>query len=460
MVGLILRDGDEPLDAVARFRTAVYAAFDRRRDALFDLTDALLTAGRPPSLVHLCLAPVHRRGWGSLYAALRRGQVDAGALRGLLLRQPRFPGPPVFAVDVSVWPRRDAETSPERAFHYSSPCRRTGSPIVRGWAYQWVAQLSPSRDSWTAPVDVRRVRPGDQATELAVEQVRAVVAHLPPAEGPPLFVFDAWYDAAHFALALADTPAALLIRLRSNRCFYADLGPAPGPNPPLRKRQRNGAKFVCNDPATWPEPTVSLTCEDALYGHVDVRAWAGLHSNVRKPPPAGRYRPRLHAHGTILRVQVSRLPGHQRTPEILWLWYQGPRGQNVPTAPELERLWRSYCRRYDLEQTFRFLKQRLAWVTPRVRLPEQADRWTWLVVAAYTQLRLARAAVADCRLPWERPLPLAGLTPGRVQRAFVTLAGSLPPLAASPRPSGRSPGRPKGRRTGPAARYPPVKKAA
>ena len=458
MVGFITPGGDEPLDPVARFRMALYTAFGRRRDALFDLVDALLTAGRPPSLVHLCLAPVHRRGWGSLYAALRRGQVDADAVRALLLNQPRFPGPPVFAVDVSVWPRRDAETSPERAFHSSSPCRRTGSAIVRGWAYQWIAQLSPGRDSWTAPVDVRRVRPGEQATWLAVEQVRAVVAQLPPAEGPPLFVFDAWYDAAHVAVALADTPAALLIRLRSNRCFSADL--EPGPNPPPRKRRRNGATFVCNDPATWPTPTAALSREDALYGHVDARAWAGLHRNVRKPPPAGRYRPRLPAHGTILRVQVARLPGHQRTPEPLWLWYQGPRGQNVPTAPELEHLWRSYCRRYDLEQTFRFLKQTLGWVTPRVQLPEQADRWTWLVVAASTQLRLVRGAVADRRLPWERPLPLARLTPGRVQRSFVTLAGLLPPLAASPRPCGHSPGRPKGRHSAPAARYPPVKQAA
>ena len=314
-----------PGDVLLRFRTALYAAFGRRRDALFDLVDALLTTASAPSLVHLCLAPAHRRGWGSLYAALRRGQIDADAVRALLLAQPRFPGPPVFAVDVSVWPRRDAETSPERAFHSSSPCRRTGSAVVRGWAYQWVAQLSPARDSWTAPVDVRRVRPTEQATQVAVEQVRAIVARLPPAppgEGPPLFVFDAWYDAAHFALALADTPAALLIRLRSNRCFYADL--APGPNPPPRKCQRNGAKFVCNDPATWPAPAVALSCEDALYGHVDVRAWAGLHSNVRKPPPAGRYRPRLHAHGTILRVQVSRLPGYQRTPEIAVVVVPGP----------------------------------------------------------------------------------------------------------------------------------------
>ena len=113
-----------------------------------------------------------------------------------------------------------------------------------------------------------------------------------------------------------------------------------------------------------------------------------------------------------------------------------------------------------LEQTFRFLKQALRWVTPRVRLPEQADRWTWLVLAAYTELRLARGATADHRLPWERPLPAARLTPARVHRGFATLAQWLPPLASAPKPSGRSPGRPKGRRSAPAARYPPLKKAA
>ena len=123
-------------------------------------------------------------------------------------------------------------------------------------------------------------------------------------------------------------------------------------------------------------------------------------------------------------------------------------------------MWRGYCRRADLEPTFRYMKQALGWVRPRVRLPEQADRWTWLVLAASTQLRLARGAVADRRLPWERPLPPARLTPGRVQRRFAFLAWRLPPVAAAPKPCGRSPGRPKGRRSAPAARSPPVKKAA
>ena len=104
--------------------------------------------------------------------------------------------------------------------------------------------------------------------------------------------------------------------------------------------------------------------------------------------------------GTLILVEVERLPRgeRRREPRVLWLWWHGLQG----TVPDLDLLWRSYVRRFDLEHTFRFLKQSMGWTTPWVRHPEQADLWSWLVVAAYTQLRLARARVADLRLPWER----------------------------------------------------------
>jgi len=40
------------------------------------------------------------------------------------------------------------------------------------------------------------------------------------------------------------------------------------------------------------------------------------------------------------------------------------------------------------------------------------------VLAAYTQLRLARQAGCDQRLPWERPQPQPRLSPYRVRRGF------------------------------------------
>ncbi len=124
----------------------------RRADALFELTDALLTAdgGAVPSPVHLSLQAPHRRGWGSLYAALWRGRIDAQALRELLVYHPLAGSEtaPVYAVDVSVWDRCDAECSPERGYYYYHPPRHSaGQPIVAGWAYQFIAELNFVRES-------------------------------------------------------------------------------------------------------------------------------------------------------------------------------------------------------------------------------------------------------------------------------------------------------------------------
>jgi len=102
--------------ALRQFRTDLYDAFDRRADALFDLVDALLATGTVPSPAHLSLAPAHQRGWGSLYAALRKGRIDREALLSRIAQLPLTSGEPIYAVDSSVWARCDAETSSERGF--------------------------------------------------------------------------------------------------------------------------------------------------------------------------------------------------------------------------------------------------------------------------------------------------------------------------------------------------------
>jgi DDE superfamily endonuclease len=443
-----------PPAALARlraFRGGLHACCTRRPDALVDLADALLCAQEPvSSLPHLSLEPVHRRGWGSTYAALAHGHIDAEQLRDLLAGHPLAGGQPIYAVDVTTWPRCDAECSPERGLYYHPSRHSAGQPIVAGWAFQWIAQVSFARDSWTAPVDAARLHPLDDTDQHAARLIRALVGRL-PASGPvPWFVFDAGYDSAQLSLDLADLPVAVLVRLRSDRCFYAD----PPPRPPGAggRPRRHGAKFAFADPASWPAPTATLVCQDDQYGSVTVAAWAGLHPKQHRHPGHGSGRPRPIVRGTILRVQVERVPAKTRPPKVLWLWWAGP-GQ-----PDLERAWRAYTRRFDLEHTIRFAKQTLGWTTPRLRHPAQAERWTWLVLAAYTQLRLARPVVADQRLPWERPRPPGQLSPYRVRRGFPRLLCVVESPAAAPKPSGRSPGRPRGQPSGPAARHPAIKK--
>jgi len=142
----------QPLDDLRTFRNSLYRCFERRADALFELADALLTAaGTVSSPVHLSLVPAHRRGWGSLYAALSRGQIEEEPLCELLARHASTTGEashvPVYAVDVSVWSRCDAEASPGRGYYYHPSRHSAGQPIVAGWAYQLVAGLSFERDS-------------------------------------------------------------------------------------------------------------------------------------------------------------------------------------------------------------------------------------------------------------------------------------------------------------------------
>jgi hypothetical protein len=450
-----LADMDANYAALRHFRDDLYACCYRRADALFELADALLTAGPLPSPVHLSGEPPHRRGWGSLSAALTHGRIDETGLRALLPCHPLAEGQPIYAVDCSVWPRCDAETSPDRGFYYHPSRHSAGQPIVAGWSYQWIAQVGFARESWTAPLDVQRVHPCENANAVAVAQVRRLLRH-PPAAGPvPLFVFDAGYDSAQLQRGLADARVAVLVRLRAGRCFYGDPPPAP-PKPQGGRPVRHGHKLACDDPATWPVPTAEHRCEDEQYGAVRVRAWAGLHPKIQAHERRGSRGPAPIVRGTLVLVEVSRLPGRPYAPQVLWLWWHGPPGH----ALDLDLAWRAYVRRFDLEHTLRFLKQTLGWDTLRVRHPEQADRWTWLVLAAYTQLRLARALVADRRLPWERPLPPGRLTPGRVRRTVAALLPALGTPAAAPQPCGRSPGRPKGRRSGPAPRHPALKKAA
>jgi hypothetical protein len=447
-------DGGASRAALVGFREAFYGCLSGWADALFELCDAALcgpaSVGSVPSL---SLEPVFRRSHGSLYKALAAGRIDAEALRAALVTHRPAGWPAVFAVDASTWDRCDAETSPERGFYYSASRHSAGQPIVAGWSYQWIAGLDWAPDSWTAPLDALRIPPGADTVAATIAQVGALVARLPDERAVPLFVFDAGYDPIALGAGLAQARAAILVRIRSDRVFYPD--PVPAPVGTVGRPRRHGKRFACADPAGRLEPDAALTTHDPRYGTVEVQAWHGLHPKLQN---RGRWAGTAAApivRGSVVRVAVEHLPKQTaRAVKTLWLWWSGP------GTPDLDVCWRAYLRRFDLEHTYRFAKGTLGWTTPALRTPEQADRWTWLVVAAYTQLRLARGLVADDRLPWERPCDPARLTPSRVRRGFRRLRAAIGTPASPPKSHTAGPGRPKGTRRPPRTRYPAVKRAA
>lgn len=55
----------------------------------------------------------------------------------------------------------------------------------------------------------------------------------------------------------------------------------------------------------------------------------------------------------------------------MWLFWSGH------GSPDLDRCWRSYLRRFDIEHYLKFLKSVLGWTSIALRHPAQAMRWTW-----------------------------------------------------------------------------------
>jgi hypothetical protein len=204
----------------------------------------------------------------------------------------------------------------------------------------------------------------DDTDQSAAGQIRALVGRLDAGGRIPLFVFDGGYDSAQLTLDLADVPVAVLVRLRADRWFYADPPPAAR-SPKGGRPRRHGAKFAFTDPTTWPTPTTTLTCQDEQYGTVTVAAWAGLHPKQQRHPGHGIRGSRPIVRGTIIRVQVQRVPARTRPPRCCGC--DGPAAAKL----DLELAWRAYIRRFDLEHTVRFAKQTLGWTTPRPHLPNR-----------------------------------------------------------------------------------------
>src|SRR5664280_1934982 len=195
-----------------RFRAGFYSCLTGWADAAFELTDAVLCAPAPVSSVPaLSLEPVFRRSHGALYKALARGGVDADAMRDLQAAHRPRDWPLVFAVDASTWARCDAETSPERGYYYSASKHSAGKPIVAGWSYQWVTALDWANDSWTAPMDARRIPPRADATDVTVDQVRELVTRLGDTPGTPVFCFDAGYDPIALTHELAQVHTNIVV---------------------------------------------------------------------------------------------------------------------------------------------------------------------------------------------------------------------------------------------------------
>lgn len=419
------------------FRQDLYATFTRAADALFEVGDALLTAPQPRSFVELSQAPGFRRGWPSLYAALADGRIDRAALRRLFARHAPRPAPGarlVLGLDTSPIHRPAAHTFADRTLVYAPNAPPGAKPVLPGWVCSTLVVLPAPVSSWTYVLDNRRVPSVETATTVGVEQMTALLPLLPER---PVLAADGHYGTAAWVAATAGLACDQLLRAKRTAVLHR---PAP---PRTGKRGRpklDGARFQGSDPATHGAPDAAWAGTDARGQAVGVACWGGLHLKACRDVPV-----------TAIRITRAGAAGTKRDPREAWFWWLGG------PLPPLAALPALYARRFGIEHGYKFDKQALLWDTPRVRTPEQFARWTDLVAAAHNQLVLARPLTAGILRPWDaRHRPAS---PHQVQRAMGRIIALVGTPARSPRPRGKSPGRPSGGVVRRAARQPVLRKS-
>lgn len=434
----------ENINKLIEFRQAVYTyGMLVRRDALFDLLDALVTTGAVSSFAMLSQSDYFRRKWPSIYAAIEDGRLNSEWLRkDLAQRAPKI-GTCVFALDGSPWPRPRARTLEDRQFVFQASSDVNGGTVTIGYPYSMLEWIVEAHSSWSLPVDVRRVDSAKTAQEIGAEQIQSLAKARSAFTGVlDIVACDGKYGNSGFLRSVKSLRCGVVVRLRRDRVLRQALPPPP----PTKKRGRpkvHGKRFAFKEPETWGVPDEAIELQDSRWGQVLLERWNQLHELKGSDVPYDVVRASVHLE-------------REQPPAALWLAWLAP--QSVPQGQELnvETIWRAYDHRWPIEPGFHFRKETLGWTMPMFQSKEAGDRWTEITALAAWIVYLARPLVNDTPYPWQKPQQQ--LTPQRVQQSIRPVFAQIATPARPPKPRGIAGGWPKGKRRTPKQRFPVVKK--
>lgn len=412
-------------------RENIYRCMKRAGDALFNLTDALLSESQATSLAELSLSPSFERKWPSVYEALEDGSIDIEKLRAVwvaaLLAETGEDELIWIAVDSSVIERPDAHTSEDRGIIHLSNLPLVDKPIGVGWTVSSVVLLPEQPCSWVPILDQQRVRTDHTPIQVAIAQLQALNPLL--GKRRVILLADRGYCTPEFLRACRDLGISVIIRMKSDRKLY---------RPAVRRHKKgpmpkDGPLFQGKRQETHGAPEAEACELDAKGRAVRTSRWSDLHFKQDRDLSV-----------KVIRVEREAAKDTKRDPRISWFVM-------LDDVVPLSVVAKSYCLRFSQEHGYRFLKQDLLWTAAHVRTPEQFERWSWLVVIVFNQLYLARALGAALYRPWEckeRPV-----TPRQIRRMMPTLLLQLGTPARPCQPRGKAPGRPKGFHPKPAKRF-------
>lgn len=431
------------VNKLIEFRQAIYSqGIIRRRDAAFNLLDAILSAGRVTSFAMLSQAEPFERKWPSLYAAVEDSRLDEAWLRRHLAQQVPGSGVCVFALDGTPWPRPRARTLEDRQYVFQASTDVNGGTVTIGYPYSSLEWVAEPHTSWALPVDVRRVTSSQTAQEVGAVQVEALnKSRAEFVEVLDVVAGDGKYGNSGFLRSVKGQRCGVVTRLRTDRVLF---GP-PEPRPPGKRgrNKKHGQRFAFKEENSWSAPAEVLELADDRWGKVRLQRWQGFHEKKGADVPYDVVRASVHLE-------------REKPPAALWLAWLPPK--TIPTGLTVtaETIWRAYDSRWPIEPGLHFRKETLGWTLPRFQSKETGDRWAWFTALATWMIFLARTIVEDSPLPWQKPQPR--MTPQRVQQSLHPIFALIGTPTRLPKTRGIPPGWPSGKPRKPKTRFPVVKK--
>jgi hypothetical protein len=394
--------------------------------------DALLTEDRARSCPERSLSPHVQRRWPSVDEALEDGRIDDARLRQVCAAHlPPLPDghDRWIGTDVSVSARSRARTSADRSCVPVQNLPHGETVTTPGWECSTVVTLPASPSRWTAALAAQRVSTETTAAPVALEQWQHLAVVLP---ANTITALDRGDDSTGRWCQCSTVPfKGTVVRRKGNRCLYR---PAPAPTGKPGRPRQDGGTVQPTDQSTHENPDGQGRFQDAKGRPIQVTWW--------------RHLPVKHARWvdvTVIQVVRPRAATTERDPRQRWCVWMGDQ------EADPGQIALGSVRRVRQEHGSRFDKQALLWDTPRVRTPEQFERWTHQVAMTRNHLVLARDLVDAELRPWERVHRPP--TPHQVRRGINTLLPQVGTPARPPQPRGTSPGRMKGTKVRTATRF-------
>ena len=165
-------------------RQQMYGCFERSRDALFNVGDALLSESQARSLPELSLSVFFERSFPSVYEALQDGRINTERLRSVFV-QALLEGKPTdepiwLGIDSSSMQRLEADSSRDRGMIYVPNMPHATKPVSVGYQFSTVMLLPEQPSSWVGILEQRRIGTTQTAIEAMNEDFADIVL------GPPI----------------------------------------------------------------------------------------------------------------------------------------------------------------------------------------------------------------------------------------------------------------------------------